>query len=61
MGGPVRQIFDALTETLDFECNHPTAHPRDDKGNPRCEQVTLTGLEAAANRIYELIEKGELP
>jgi hypothetical protein len=62
MDGPVRSVYDALCELIDFECTHTNKEhtSSSDDCEPACARVTLIGLEEAANRIAEMIERGEL-
>jgi hypothetical protein len=71
MTGPVRTVFEALAELVDCECGHECKHKGDctevrcghvtqDNGDVVCTKVTLTGIEEAAVRIADMIDKGEL-
>lgn len=73
MAGPVRDIYEALVELINFECGHECnhrvghdvdcpkcGHVTDKGGDVVCEKVTLTNLEEAAVRIADMIDKGEL-
>lgn len=74
MAGPVRTVFEVLESLVDFtcghECNHRTVlgavdcakcgHVTEPNGDVVCTKVSLAGLENAAVRIVDMIERGEL-
>jgi hypothetical protein len=65
MAGTARTVFDVLAELLDTEAECTHKHPKkcqdeDCRDPTHAVNVTLLGLEEAAVRLSEMIEKGEL-